>query len=329
MVAVTTSLPRCAPDEAGVDPAALDALVAALDGLGAIDSVMVLRGGNVLLERWWRKASAQRKHILYSVTKTFTATAVGLAVADGLLSVDERVIDILADDAPSAASRDPHLEALTVKHLLTMNTGHTYADLSAVDPRRAELGGWAKTILAEPAQHAPGTYFAYNSGASHLLSIIVQRRVGQTMRDYLEPRLLDPLGIRDVRWDADADGVTLGGWGLFARTEDIAKLGLLLLNRGRWGQTQLVPAEWVKEQFTVYSDNSVQGWGPEASAGYGYQVWKCTRGDAWRADGMRGQYVIMWPEHDVVIAMTSNIDGDMYRVLGAVWDALPDDAFGS
>ncbi|MCL1900123.1 MAG: beta-lactamase family protein [Promicromonosporaceae bacterium] len=348
MSTLTAPLPRTSPQDVRVDPTAVAGLLAALGRLDRVDSVMALRGGKVFAEQWWAGAAPTDDHVMWSVTKTFTATAVGMAIAEGRFAVTDHLVDLLPEDAATAralfaarreqgflpemfvdvAAAATRLEALEVRHALSMNTGHTRDTTGRLRVAMENGPSWTASILAEPAEHLPGTHFHYNSGASHLLSAVIQRHTGQSLRDYLTPRLFAPLGIETPQWLTDPGGLNTGGWGLRLRTEDQARFGQLLLQRGRWGETQLVPAEWVSEMFTAHSDNSACEWGIEAIQGYGYQAWKCSRGDAWRADGMFGQYVVVWPEHDVVIAVNAQMEGDMHQILAAIWQALPDAAFG-
>lgn len=317
-------LPRSTPRAEGLDPAAVHRLVDRLDRLEDVHSVMVLRHGQVVAEGWWHPYTADRPHTMFSVSKSFTATAVGLAVHEGLLTLDDRVVDLLPDDVPE----DPgeHLRAMRVRHLLTMTAGHSASTMEGID-RTISLPGarWARAILAQPVDHEPGTHFVYNTGATYLLSAILHRLTGQRLLDYLTPRLLAPLGITHAAWEQDPDGIDTGGFGLSITTEEMAAFGQLYLQGGVWAGQQLVPAEWVAAATAKQVPNGPHDW-PEWNQGYGYQFWRCRHG-AYRADGAFGQYVVVWPEKDLVIAMTSGL-ADLQSVLDTVWDTLlPDDAW--
>lgn len=317
-------LPRTSPEAAGVDPGAVGRLFAVLDGIHSVHSAMVLRHGAVVAETWWAPHAPDHRHQMFSVSKAFTSMAVGIAVREGLLSVDDRVVDLLPDAVPEAVSDT--LAAMRVEHLLTMTTGHDASSMEGIGRTlgRPELD-WMRAILAEDVPLEPGSRFVYDTGATYLLSAILQRLTGTRLLDWLRPRLLDPLGITGATWEQDGQGIDVGGYGLSIATEDMAAFGQLLLQRGRWGDAQLIPAEWVDRATSPLVDSSPQSWDADWRAGYGYQLWRC-RVDAARADGAFGQFVIVWPEHDAVIAITSGTSRTQ-AVLDAVWDALGE-AFG-
>jgi hypothetical protein len=206
---------------------------------------------------------------------------------------------------------------MRVRHLLSMNTGHGEDTLPALLGRRD--GNWRRAFLGCPVTHAPGSLFVYNSGATYMLSAIVQRLTGEKVADYLQPRLFDPLGIPPPRWDTCPFGINAGGWGLNLRTEDIARFGQLYLQRGRWGDVQLVPEAWVAEATSFHSDNAMRET-PDWQAGYGYQFWMCRHG-AYRGDGAHGQFCVVMPAQDAVVAITSGVR-DLQAVLDAVWAHL-------
>ena len=229
-------------------------------------------------------------HTLFSLSKSFTATAVGLAVAEGRLSVDDPVLGFFPDEAPAIIS--PHLAAMQVRHLLSMSTGHGEDTTAAL--RQAADGNWVRAFLERPVEHEPGTFFLYNSGATYMLSAIVQRLTGQTLLDYLQPRLFAPLGIERPTWESCPRGINAGGWGMSATTEDIARFGQLYLQQGRWEGRQLVPAAWVAAATSTQADNSSRT-EPDWAQGYGYQFWRCRHG-AYRGDGAFGQFCLVMPE---------------------------------
>ncbi|HYF66161.1 MAG TPA: serine hydrolase, partial [Herpetosiphonaceae bacterium] len=278
-------------------------------------SLMLLRHGRVVAEGWWAPYAAEHPHMLFSLSKSFTTTAVGFAVAEGRLSVDDRVVDFFPEDAPAEIS--PNLSAMRVRHLLGMSCGH---DADVMEALFAEpAGNWTRAFLAQPVQHAPGSHFAYDSGTSYMLSAIVQRLTGMTVLEYLRPRLLDPLGIEQAEWWTSPQGVNVGGWGLSVTTESIARFGQFYLQRGVWGGRQLLPAEWVAAAGSRQTDN---GGSPniDSSQGYGYQFWLCRHG-AYRGDGAFGQFCVIMPEQDAVLAITGGV-GDMQAVLNLAWDIL-------
>jgi CubicO group peptidase (beta-lactamase class C family) len=305
-------LPRSSPEAQGVSSAGIQTFVEAADkNVDTMHSFMLMRHGKVVTECWWSPESAEKPHILYSLSKSFTSTAVGLAAAEGKLSIDDPVLKFFPDDAPAAPS--DNLKAMRVKDLLTMSCGHQK------EPKFSKDQTWIKTFLAHPVEHTPGTHFLYNSAATYACSAIVQKVTGATVLDYLKPRLFEPLGIENPQWSTSPQGISIGGWGLFLRTEDIAKFGQLFLQKGRWNDKQLVPAAWV-EQAT--SKQVANGTDPSRdwTQGYGFQFWRC-RHNAYRGDGAFGQFCIVLPEHDAVVAITAD-QKDMQAELNLVWDHL-------
>lgn len=309
-------LPRSTPAALGVAEAGVAAL---FDAFGAHDlevhSCMVLHHGRVIAEGWWRPYTPDTPHMLFSLSKSFTSTAVGLAVHEGLLSLDDPVTSFFPADLPPEVG--PNLAAMRVRHLLTMGTGH-HSD--ATGPvRAAGHDNWVRAFLALPVEHAPGSPFVYNSAATYMLSAIVQQRTGQTLLDYLTPRLFRPLGIEGATWESCPRGINAGGWGLSLTTEAIARFGQLYLQRGRWEDRQLLPADWVAEATAKQISNG-DGRAGDWAEGYGYQFWRCRHG-AYRGDGAHGQFCLVLPEQDAVVAMTGGTDR-LQGVLDCVWEHL-------
>ena len=194
-----------------------------------------------------------------------------------------------------------------------MSTGHQ------AEPKRTPETPWTKTFLAQPVPFKPGTHFLYNTSATYMLSAIVQKATGMTVLDYLKPRLFEPLGIEHPTWETSPQGITTGGFGLSIRTEDIARFGQLYLQKGTWNGKQVVPAAWVEAATARQTSN---GSDPKSDweQGYGYQFWRCRHG-AYRGDGAFGQFCVVMPEQDAVIAITSGVK-DMQGVLNLVWNKL-------
>jgi len=275
---------------------------------------MVLRHGHVVLEAEWTPYRLTDRHLLYSVSKSFTSTAIGLAVDAGLLSIDDKVVSFFGpEDLPETVS--DHLAAMTVRHLLTMSTGH---DEDTVQ-RMSRDGRMVRTFLGLEVEHEPGAPFVYNSGATYLLSAILQRVSGETLLDYLQSRLFEPLGITEATWGSSQEGITFGGWGLSLSTESMAKFGQLVLQRGVWEGRQLVPAEWFEAATSrqVANDSEIN---PDWHQGYGFQFWR-GRHNTYRADGAFGQFILGIPDHDAVLIITS-ADANMQATLDVVWEHL-------
>ena len=322
------------PQAQGVSASRLLAFLDAAESeIHSLNSFILLRHGAVVAETYWEPYGREYRHSLFSLSKSFTSTAIGLLVAEGKLSEDDRVLDFFPDEAPDAP--DERLKALRVRHLLTMTTGH---DPDPTQPAvQAGLGpeqvAWTRSFFALPLVHEPGTHFVYNSLATYMLSAIAQRLAGQRILHYLEPRLFAPLGIEGPTWEQSPQGIDTGGWGLSLRTHDIARFGQLYLQRGAWRGRKLLPAEWVARATAGQVPN-----GPAANAdweqGYGYQFWRC-RHNAFRGDGAFGQFCVVLPEQDAVVAITAGV-ANMQAVLDLVWlhllpamGDLPGDAAGT
>ena len=325
-------LPR-AKASADMDAAFASYIQAVADSSVEMHGIMVLQHGKVVMEKQFAPDTA---HIMNSVSKTFTSTAVGFAISEGLLSLEDRIVDLFPDSVPDGASDT--LGRITLRHLLTMNSGH------GTDPTysiRQGDGDWIRGFMEWPIKYEPGTCYCYNSLGTYLLSAAVQKVTGQKVVDYLEPRLWKPLGIEKPFWQESPAGINTGGWGLYIRTEDMARMGLCLLNDGKFRGKQVIPAWWVREMGANQVPSVGAGLNehqvkeimaahpdlpyflPENSdwvQGYGYQMWRC-RHNAFRADGANGQYIIILPDQDAVIAATAHVQ-DMQKELNLIWDFL-------
>jgi CubicO group peptidase (beta-lactamase class C family) len=312
--AAGVGLPRSTPEAEGVSSDGVLALVAALDEFaGEIHSVMLVRHGKVIAEGWWSPYAAEDIHVQYSVSKSFNAAAVGLAVQEGLINVDELLLSYFPDIAPAAPA--PEMLNMRVRDLLTMSTGH---QTDSIDALRARADGqWTRAFLETAVPRPPGTFFLYNSGAAYMLSALVQKVSGMTVQEYLQPRLFEPLGIEGSLWGQSAEAVNLGDGGLSVRTEDLAKFGQLYLQGGSWGGAQVLSPEWVAAATSsqISTGNRDNNWGH----GYGYQFWQSQVG--YRADGSLGQFTFVLPEQDIVLAITSGTT-DTNGVMNLVWQQL-------
>jgi CubicO group peptidase (beta-lactamase class C family) len=316
--AASTGLPRSSPEAQGIASSDILAFIQAADEqIDTMNSFMLVRHGHVVAEGWWTPYDAETPHVLFSLSKSFTSTAVGLAIAEGKLSLDDEVLKFFPDEAPAQPSAN--LRAMRVRDLLRMSTGHQTEPQIRQAASETENESWTKRFLTHPVAFKPGTHFLYNSPATYMLSAMVQKAVGQTVLDYLRPRLFDPLGIDRPTWEMSPQGIATGAYGLMVRTEDIARFGQLYLQKGMWKGRQLVPAAWVEEATARQTSN---GSSPKSDwdQGYGYQFWRC-RHNAYRGDGAFGQYCIVIPELDAVVAITSGVR-DMQAVMNLVWDKL-------
>lgn len=314
-------LPRSTPEAQGV---ASQGILAFLKGIEEskfeLHSFMMLRHGQVIAEGWWDPYGPEFIHTMYSMSKSFTSTAVGLAVAEGKLSVEDKVVSFFKEDLPETVSEN--LATLTVKDLLTMSVGNEKEPTQTV----VKTENWVRTFLAQNIAHKPGTQFMYNSAATYMCSAIVQKVTGQKIMDYLTPRLFVPLGIAGMTWETCPLGINTGGWGLSVQTEALAKFGQLYLQKGEWNGKQILPAAWVAEATSFHIQQPGDDKPDRLKAnndwlqGYGYQFWRCQH-DNFRGDGAFGQFTLVLPEQDAVIVMTSE-NKNMQGQLDLVWQHL-------
>jgi len=254
----------------------------------------------------------------YSVSKTFTASAIGIAVDEGLLSVEDKIIDIFPDKAPAKISNN--LSKMKVKHLLSMNTGHADCTINAM--RYSEDS--VKTFLEFEVAYKPGTHFTYNTGASFVLSSIITKLTGLSLLDYLNVKLLSKMGINDVYWGLCGEDRCMGGAGLNASCDDVSKLGLLYLNKGVWKGEQLISKKWMKTAVKVHSDTKDQGTADWVN-GYGYQCWMNSK-EGFRMDGALGQICMVFPKTQTVVTFTSEtgnvqtVIDNLYIMLDKLYD---------
>ncbi|MGI3779545.1 MAG: serine hydrolase domain-containing protein [Janthinobacterium lividum] len=313
---IPTDLPRTSAEAQGVDPVGISAFLDTLEAAPDIEphSLIVVRHGQVVAEGWWSPYDADQPHLLYSLSKSFASTALGLAVGEGLVDLDATVLSYFPE--LDADITDPWSRSMRVRHVAAMASGHLSETLEralANDP-----GNLVRGFLLVPPDREPGTVFAYNQPCTYTLAAIVQRLSGQTLVDYLRPRLLDPLGIGQVGWQQHPSGQDLGFTGLHATTDAIARLGLLYLQRGVWDGTRLLSEAWVAEATSKQVDNPDEP-NPDWRQGYGFQFWMARHG--YRGDGAYGQFCIVLPEQDAVVAITAATQ-NMQAILDAAWAHL-------
>lgn len=314
---VEQPLQRTTSEQQGIASSALLKFIEALDSqLHELHSVMLLRHGCVVAEGWWSPYKRETPHMLFSLSKSFTSTAVGLAVSEGHFSLDDTVISFFPDDVP--AEKNDFLKAMRVRHLLSMSTGQAEDTMPHMGDR--EDGQWTRAFFEVPVRHEPGTHFLYNTGATYILSAIVQKTTGLKLLDYLTPRLLEPLDIKNATWQDSPEGIHTGGFGMNITTEDIARFGQLYLQKGLWNGRRILPEGWVEEATSAQVSNGSPSDPSEWTQGYGYQFWRCRHG-AYRGDGAFGQYCVVMPEQDAVLAITGGV-ADMQQPLNLVWELL-------
>ncbi|GGY34182.1 serine hydrolase domain-containing protein [Streptomyces djakartensis] len=314
------ALPSSGPAAQGVDASGVHAFLDALEAAPEIEphSLMILRHGHLVASGWWAPYTPDRPHLLYSLSKSFTGTAAALAEAEGLLDFAAPVISYFPEF--EADITDPRSRAMLVRHVASMSSGHereTVDEAYGTDPAEPVRG-----FLLTPPDRDPGTVFAYNQPTTYTLGAIVQRVTGQPLSAYLRPRLLDPLGIGEVFWLRDRTGREIGFSGLHATTDAVARLGRLYLDDGVWDGRRLLPEGWPARASQPHiatagamGEVDRQDW----DRGYGYQFWTSRHG--YRGDGAYGQFCLVLPEHDAVIAATAATER-MQDFLNLVWRHL-------
>jgi CubicO group peptidase (beta-lactamase class C family) len=318
--AAPLAIPFSTPEAQGIlSESILNFINAAEKNNLGLHSLMIIRNGKNVAQGWWDPYKPDLKHMMYSLSKSFTSTAIGFAVSEGLVKLDDKITDLFPNDLPGR--RTTYLDAMEVRHLLTMTTGHDRDTMGPI--RKDPKVTWVKAFLEQPVPQKPGTYFLYNTGATYILSAIITKVTGKTLLEYLTPRLFKPLEIMDADWESSPQGINTGGYGLRVKTEDVAKLGMLYLQNGMWNGKQVLPANWAKEATTYKVSNASLKGKDESSdwqQGYCYQFWRC-RHDFFRGDGAMGQYCLVSRDLNTVIAITSEVS-DMQKTLNHVWDYL-------
>ena len=240
---IQTKLPRSKPESQNVSSKSILDFVNALElEEHEVHSLMILRNGHVIAEGTWAPYNPEHPHILNSLSKSFTSTAIGMAVEEGKLSVDDTVISFFPDEVTAAIATN--MANLKIRHLLSMATGHS----TDTTPFLRRSDNWVKEFLSMPIEHEPGTHFLYNTGATYMLSAILTKATGEKLLDYLEPRLFEPLGMSGITTTTCPHGIHFGGAGMMAKIEDLAKFGQLYLQKGVWEGKQIVPENGSKRR---------------------------------------------------------------------------------
>ncbi|MBQ9501323.1 MAG: serine hydrolase [Lentisphaeria bacterium] len=303
------------PESGGVSSRAVLDFVAALEKFEFVHSFILIRNDIEIASGWWAPYRAETPHLLYSLSKSFISCAVGIAAGEGRLTLDTPLPDIFPEYRPGIS--DGRFFRMTVRHLLTMTTGH--AVCSTAFFKAVPGGDFKRDFFTSPLEFEPGSRFVYNSGATFMLSAAIRRLTGENPSVYLKNRLLSPLGIGERRWEKSPDGTEFGGWGYRLTTREIASFARMLLHGGRAGGRQLVPAEYLAEATAFQVDNSMNE-APDWKQGYGFQFWRC-RHNAFRGDGAFGQYALVIPEKNTALAVTAG-GKNMQTILDIVWEHL-------
>jgi CubicO group peptidase (beta-lactamase class C family) len=279
--------------------------------LSHVHGFAILRNGKIISEGYWKPYSKNQVHQLFSVSKSFTSSAIGFLADEGKIKLDEKVLNIFPEKAPSNPS--PYLKSMKIRDLLTMTSGHNCDTIRKISVNSSD---WIKSFFSLKMDHAPGSRFVYNTGATYILSAIAEKRSGMKLFDYLDGKLFAPLGITDAVTTTCPAGIACGGYGMSMTVRDLATFGQFLLQKGNWNGKQLLSKEWIESATSKQVDNSNLKT-PDYTQGYGFQFWRCTH-NAYRADGARGQFIIVIPEENMVVAMTSGLS-NMQKPMDLVW----------
>lgn len=295
-------LPRAKfPEEVGVDSKEIKALIEDFEANeDEVHSIQIVRHGKVAYERWRYPYAPEIPHTMYSVSKSFISIAMGFAIDEGIVSLDTKVADLFPEFRPKTP--DENLEAMTVYHLLSMSAGKNVSVLA--DKQKSD---WVKQFFEAPWSYKPGESWSYISENTYLCSVIIKKLTGQTVREFLKPRLFDPLGYNRMPfWECDKQGREAGGWGLFITTDELTKFTVCLANNGVYNGRQVIPAWYVEQATSNLVDNSVANRSAHSSVGYGFFFWQCACENTYRADGMFSQFGIVFKDYDAQFIITQS-----------------------
>ncbi|MGN8632226.1 serine hydrolase domain-containing protein [Blautia sp. HCP3S3_G3] len=308
------------PEKVGVSSKALLQLIDKLEhSITEPHGILITRHGKVIAEGYWKPYAKGMIHGMQSLTKTYAATAIGIAIEQGIIELDEKIIDIFPDEAGKASQE--YLPELTVRHVLSMSTG--MRKMSGFE------GNWVENFLNNPIIDKPGTMFFYNSVGSTLLGEIIRRKTGDTLDEYLEKNLYGQIGMdpEGIKWLCLPDGLEIGGSGLYSTLENNTKLGLLYMNGGAWEGRQIINREFCKLASEKQIDNSREDCIPaDGAMGYGFQMWMGMHHHTYGMCGAWGQYTYMCPDEDIVISFSGRTNDAKQAasdtLLGKFWEFL-------
>ena len=333
---IRTPLPRSTPEAEGISSENVEAFVASMEDAAKrgvqIHEFVLMRHGKVISEGAFAPYPKHAAHELFSLSKSFVSLAAGIAQGEGLLSIDDPLVKFFPEyDSPKISGR---MRRVTLRNLLTMASGH---DACAIGRYRHDADGsdWVRNFLEDELPLEPGSKFVYNSGATFMLSATIQKVTGLRVSEYLRPRLFDPLGFGEVRWDRNPDGIDLGGWGMLVSAEEIAAFAQMMLQGGVWNGKRIVPRDYYEAAISkqIPNNQNQPDSQPDWKQGYGFQFWRCRR-NCYRGDGYAGQIALMMPECGIALAITAgstDIQAELDLVFSQIAPhlsdtALPEDA---
>jgi len=298
------------PGEQALDPVQLEKMLSAIDEQGLeIHSVLIIRNGYIVMEKYYPPYQEDTRHPLYSITKSFISSLVGIAISEGIIeSIDKPVLEFFPKY--EFTNVDQAKATMTLENLLTMTSGLSWDDMNGSDHEMGLAKDPIQYVLDQPMESEPGLEFSYNSGCSHLMSAIIQETTGMNTLDYAKSRLFEPIGITNLEWETDRTGTPFGGWGLELTPRDLAKFGYLYLKEGMWNEKQIIPAEWVRtstESHVKFDD----GWG------YGYQWLPAPVHNGYAAIGRFSQLLVVIPDLEIVVIFTADHENhdDLFELI--------------
>lgn len=284
-------------------------------------NVVVRKDGSIIAKHDFEE---EKPRLLWSVSKTFTSMAIGIAENEGYFKISNRLLNYFSEDV---TEHSEHLRKMTIHDLLCMGTGHAECPLEKAMAENRSLDDIGRLFFQEPVVYEPGTHFVYNNAAAYMLSKLISKTTGYSLRDYLMPKIFEPLGISNPKWDSDEKGISLGCTGLYLTAEQLSKAGQLLLNKGVWNGKQLIPADYIEKASKPQIDTSKFNKyfaTADHRKGYGYQMWMNSYPGSYRMDGKYGQYVVILPDKNAVVTYVSNEPVNMTGILELTWNALID-----
>ena len=303
------------PESVGIDSSVISKMTEEMSYRGInVHSLMILRHDKVACEAWSNPLTPEMPHMVYSISKSFLATAYGFALDEGKITRETKLVDVFP---VLLKKKDPLLEKLTIHHLLCMTAG------KQTSIRGSKSDDWLQLFVKAKWIFEPGTSWRYVNDNYYIASKMLCEVLGESITDYLTPRLYEPLGIDIPFWEHSPDGVEAGGWGLMLKTEDIAKIILCYQNKGKYNEVQIIPEWWTREATSFITDNSVSEKEPDASAGYGCGFWRCAgMPNTYRCEGMFCQYAISFEDYNACLIMTSE-HSDLQETLDVIWKYMP------
>lgn len=284
-------------------------------------NVVVRKDGDIIAEHDFEE---EKPRLLWSVSKTFTSMGIGIAENEGYFRLNDKIVDHFAADI---IQLNDNLKKMTIRDLLCMGTGHASCPLTKAMKENKPLDDIGKLFFEEPVIFEPGTHFLYNNAATYMLSKLISITTGYSLKEYLMPRIFQPLGIPEPQWDSDVNGISIGCSGLYLKARDLSKFGQLLLNHGVWNKKQLIPADYIAEATKSQIDTSEFNEyfaTADHKQGYGYQIWMNSYPNSYRMDGLYGQYVVILPDKNAVVTYVSNEPSNMTGVLELTWNTMID-----